>query len=87
MSKAAPQVAAPVIVRDTISIARLHRLAWIDCGTVNKQLRPVGSISHRGHLWPAVACAIHAHWYAPLDHATSPPVQGLDQETRFLTHD
>lgn len=88
MPEVAPPGPAPIPVQDTISIARLHGLACIDCGAVTRQLSPAGHVLHRQRLWPIVACGIHiARYKPPLGQATSPPTQGLDQETRLLTHD
>ncbi|MGP4092908.1 hypothetical protein [Nonomuraea sp. KM90] len=80
--------AAPIEVRDSVSIARLHGLACIDCGAVTKCLQSAGFVMHRGRLWPVVACETHvARHKPPLGHATSPRAQGLDQEARLLTHE
>lgn len=89
MTEAATHAPAPIIpVGDTISIARLHGQACLDCGAVTRHLAPTGHVLFHGRLWPVVACATHiARHQPPLGQAMSPPAQGLDQETRLLTHD
>lgn len=59
MSEAASQELAPTLVKDTISIARLHGLACIDCGAVCRCLTPAGQVVHRGRVWSIVACPLH----------------------------
>lgn len=66
MSGAAP---APLLhdlipLGDSVSIARLHGQACLDCGTVAGRLHPAGVALHRGRRWPVVACDAHITLYA-----------------------
>ncbi|MEU4578908.1 hypothetical protein [Nonomuraea sp. NPDC023979] len=72
---------APIKVRDSVSIARLHGMACIDCGAVHGRLSPAGDVELYGRRWPVVACRAHISRYmSPPDRTTAPPARGLDQE-------